>query len=104
MGLGLDESERFGEIIKEMEIELNNNDIVALYSDGVPESQNSKMDEFGYERFESIMIENSEANSEEISNKIMQELTVFSQHNAQHDDITLLIFKWKFNNKTVGEA
>ena len=98
IGLGLDSGENFGSIINEMEIKLNNNDIVVLYTDGVNESQNAKHEEFGYERFEKVLVDNFEKDVNLISNEIMKEVTVFSQDNSQHDDITLVIFKWKFNN------
>ena len=102
IGLGLDDGPKFTDTLKEMEIELNNNDILALYTDGVTESQNAKQEDFGYERFEKIIISNANAETDLISNKIMEQLTTFSQDNVQHDDITLVIFKMKFNNKTSG--
>lgn len=104
LGLGLDEGSKFSDILKEMEIDLNNNDILALYTDGVIESQNAELEDFGYDRFEKILIDNSQAETDLISNKIMEKLTTYSQANIQHDDITLVIFKMKFNNKTSGDT
>jgi sigma-B regulation protein RsbU (phosphoserine phosphatase) len=86
-----------------MEIQLKNNDILTLYTDGIPEAQNSRFEDFGYDRFENILIENNNSNTEILSNKVMEQLTTFSKDNIQHDDITLLIMKWNFNNKPVGE-
>jgi len=104
LGLGLDHGEKFSRIIKEMEIQLDNNDILTLYTDGIPESQNSSLEEFGYKRLEKILIENCYKEVNDISNEIMKAVTIFSQDNSQHDDITLVIFKWKFNNKKSGEV
>lgn len=103
MGLGLDNSEKFSGTLKQMEIQLKNNDILTLYTDGIPESQNAHLEDFGYERFENILIENSYLSTDEISNKVMANLTTFSKDNMQNDDITLLIMKWISNNKIVGE-
>ena len=38
-----------------MEFQLNNDDILILYTDGVTESQNSNEEEFGEERFKNIV-------------------------------------------------
>lgn len=103
LGLALDNTDKFAETLKLMEIQLKNNDILSLYTDGIPESQNSQLEDFGYERFEKILINNSEESTDELSNRVMEKLTTYSKDNEQHDDITLLIMKWKFNNKSVGD-
>ena len=73
-----------------------NNDILLLYTDGIPESQNGFQEEFGFDRMDDILLKNSTKPNEEISNEIMKEVSVFSTNNEQHDDITLIILKWKF--------
>lgn len=99
IGLGLDYSNGFANTLKEMQIELKNNDIIAIYSDGIPEAKNSKDEDFGYERFENIILHNRNKNLDEISNHIMKEVTLFTKDHSQHDDITLVLFKWVINNK-----
>lgn len=103
IGLGLDEGSSFSETMKEMEIQLENNDIVALYSDGITEAMNEKQEEFGYRRFEEILCEYYKEDVDTLSNKIMSRISVFSQNSYQHDDITLVLFKWFSNNKKLGE-
>ena len=95
IGLGLDYSTRFEETIKEMEIELNNHDIITLFTDGINESVNENMEEFGYERLEEIIKKNADLQVDEISNEIMKSITTFSKNSSQHDDITLVLIKWK---------
>ena len=104
LGLGLDNTDRFEATLKEMEIQLKNDDILSLYTDGIPESQNAKFEDFGYERFEKVVENNSQLSTEELSNKVMEQLTTFSKDHEQHDDITLIIMKYKFNNKSIGES
>jgi serine phosphatase RsbU (regulator of sigma subunit) len=101
IGLGLDFSGNFENNIEEIEIKLKENDILVMYTDGIPESKNSQMEDFGEERFERVIVENSNGSVDELSNQILKDVTVFSQGNPQHDDITLVIFKWK--NKNAGE-
>jgi serine phosphatase RsbU (regulator of sigma subunit) len=99
IGLGLDYSNKFEDTIKEMEIKLNNNDIIALFTDGINESVNEDREEYGYHRLEEIIKNNSELAVEELSNRIMKSVTIFSRNNSQHDDITLVLFKWKSHKK-----
>lgn len=95
IGLGLDYTRRFEESIKEMEIKLNNDDILTLFTDGINESVNENMEEFGYKRLEEIIKNNAGLSVEEISNEIMKSITTFSKNSYQHDDITLVLIKWK---------
>lgn len=94
IGLGLDYTASFTNSIKEMEIQLKNNDIVICYSDGIPEAKNSKHEDFGYERLETIIANNCSKDLDFISNSIMKEISLFSRDNTQHDDITFVIFRW----------
>ena len=102
IGLGLDNTDIFTENLDEMEIKLNNDDILILFTDGITESQNSAGEEFGIERFEEVIQKNVNENLDHLSNKIISEVSLFSKDKQQHDDITLVLFKWN-NNKTSGD-
>jgi len=97
IGLGLDTNINFASSIKELEIDLNNNDIILCYSDGIPEAKNDKEEDFGFERLESIVLKYRDEKLDFISEAVMKELSLFSKNHSQHDDITLVIFKWKNN-------
>lgn len=103
MGLGLDYTNKFANTIKEMEIKLNNNDIITLFTDGINESLNEELEEYGYSRLEEIIKNNAELAVEELSNRIMKSVTTFSRNHSQHDDITLVLFKWKSHKNYKGE-
>ena len=94
MGLGLDNGNNFNQFMSELEIQLNNSDILTLYSDGITESKNSRLEDFGSDRFEKILVDNCDLHVEEISDKIINSLEDFSKEYIQHDDITLVLFKW----------
>lgn len=98
MGLGFSETKKFEETLEEVEFNLKNNDILILYTDGIPEAQNNEMEYFGYQKFEHIIKNHLENDIMKLSNEILKVVTVFSKDNAQHDDITLVIFKWVNNN------
>ena len=103
LGLGLDFGPNFTDNLKEQEVQLKNDDVVVLFTDGITESQNGDLEEYGFMKFEKTLLSNSRKPIIDISNEVMKELTVFSQDTFQHDDITLVIFKWNFNNKSIGE-
>lgn len=103
IGLGLDYTSKFENTLKVMEIKLNNNDIITLFTDGINESLNVENEEFGYKRLEDIINNNSGLSVEELSNKVMESVSMFSKNSSQHDDITLVLFKWKSKKKYKGE-
>jgi sigma-B regulation protein RsbU (phosphoserine phosphatase) len=90
--------------LEEIEIKLEPNDTIVLYTDGITEAKNKDLDDFGSTLFEQILINNSSKPADEISNKVMKEVTLFSQSIPQHDDITLVILKWKQILKYDGET
>lgn len=104
IGLGLDSSDKFADSIKEMEIELNNNDILILYTDGITEARNKNGIEFGLANFEKIVRCNEREDANSLSSNLIKEVSLFSKDNVQHDDITLVLFKWDFNNKALGDT
>jgi serine phosphatase RsbU (regulator of sigma subunit) len=95
IGLGLIETEHFTENMEEFNIELKNNDTIILYTDGITEAKNDKLEDFGEAYFKDILLESSGCTAQELSNKIIKEVTLFSQNYSQYDDITLVIFKFE---------
>ncbi len=94
IGLGLDYSNGFANSLKEMNINLKSGDIIVFYSDGIPEAKSAEYKDYGYERFEKIIQSNCGKSLNDISNEIIKDLTLFSKDNTQHDDITLVLFRW----------
>ena len=91
---------------QEIKIDLIENDILVLYTDGITEAKNQNMEDFGEERLRKLIVANKKNKDEkvdEISNKVIREITTFSKNNDQHDDITLVILKWKEKIKIDGE-
>ena len=103
IGLGLNFTEHFNRTLEETEINLSDEDVIVLYTDGITEAKNNELEDFGVNNFEKILIDNSKSSPDDIANKVIREVTVFSQAHSQYDDITLVIFKWKSKIKTDGE-
>jgi serine phosphatase RsbU (regulator of sigma subunit) len=104
IGLGLNFGSQFVDSLEEIELKLRGNDIIVLYTDGITEAKNKELEDFGSIQFEQILINNSNKNADEISNKVIREVTLFSQSKPQHDDITLVILKWKQKLKNDGDT
>jgi serine phosphatase RsbU (regulator of sigma subunit) len=103
IGLGLNFTDHFVNTLDEIKINLEEDDLIVLYTDGITEAKNIKLDDFGSIEFEKILLENSDKHVDEISKKVIKEVTLFSQNISQHDDITLVILKWKQKLNLDGE-
>jgi len=103
LGLGLCDVEYFNNALEEYSIDLKENDTIVLFTDGVTEAKNELLDDFGDKHFLKVLQSNINLSAEELSNKIIQEISVFSSSHEQYDDITLVIFKWQQKLKFDGE-
>ncbi|MGE5848441.1 MAG: GAF domain-containing SpoIIE family protein phosphatase, partial [Ignavibacteria bacterium] len=75
IGLGLDFSERFKDSLEEIKINLQESDTIILYTDGITEAKNLQLQDFGDYYFEKILIESSDKGAEEISSRVIKEVT-----------------------------
>jgi serine phosphatase RsbU (regulator of sigma subunit) len=78
---------------EEKEFQLQPGDLLALYSDGVPEAYDENEQEWGEERLCDLLRKVNGEPAESIVNKIFEEIDRFAGAAPQHDDITLFIFK-----------
>jgi serine phosphatase RsbU (regulator of sigma subunit) len=79
--------------LEEQKIQLDQGDILILYTDGVTETIDRNDQEFGEERLTALLQENSHLSSSELVDLIKNEVIRFSEGQPQFDDITLLILK-----------
>jgi sigma-B regulation protein RsbU (phosphoserine phosphatase) len=81
----------------EVSIQLSKGDILIFYTDGLTEAFNCENEVFGKNRLEEVVLANSEKDSEEILNKIVDAWRYFMGEHDQSDDIAIIIVK-KENN------
>ena len=103
LGLGLSDNDYFDQTLEEFSIDLKENDIIVLYTDGVTEAKNNLLEDFGDKHFHNVLEAGIGLSAEELSNKIIKEITLFSSGYEQYDDITLVIFKWQKKLKLDGD-
>ena len=78
---------------REGRTQLQNGDVLVIYSDGVTEAQSPSGEEFGSTRLYEVVSRNIEASAAGIRDRIESSLTKFAQGTSAADDITLVIVK-----------
>ena len=76
-------------------LQLEKDDVIVLFTDGVSEAMNQSGEEFSDERLEKLSLSLVEKSAMEISNVIQNEVTKFAYGTVQSDDITLMVIKVK---------
>ncbi len=76
-------------------VELEKDDVIIMFTDGVSEAMNKKGEEFSDKRLEEIARQTSHLSSPEILQEIRQEVLSFTSGAVQSDDITLMVIKVK---------
>lgn len=76
------------------QVKLQPGDIVYLYTDGVTEGVNTKVEQFGEERLQNALNSQEFASCKDICDHIYEECMKFADGAAQFDDITMLAFKY----------
>ena len=74
-------------------LQLEKNDILFLYTDGISEAMDGSGNEYGEEKLESLIIKLNEQSSQQILNKILQSVQEHCGEAEQSDDITCMVIK-----------
>jgi sigma-B regulation protein RsbU (phosphoserine phosphatase) len=69
--------------------------IVVMTTDGVMETHNERSELFGRERFKEIISRNASQDAEEVLKAIVESVEKFRGEASQHDDITLVVLKFR---------
>lgn len=78
---------------QEQTFALHEGDLLAIYSDGVTEANDTSEREFGLERFVEVLNAQRERPAGEIVDTVLQEIDAFVGEAPQFDDITLMVMK-----------
>jgi PAS domain S-box-containing protein len=78
---------------EERRVDLSSGDILVLYTDGVNEAENSSSEQYGIERFRSIVRESCVLSAQGILDRILGDISQFCEGQAQFDDITMVVVK-----------
>ncbi len=83
--------------LQEQDIVLKPNDVVVLYSDGIPDAQNERKEAYGVQRLKAIVQDTSNDlyAAEAIKNAILADVMQFIGTREHLDDITVVVMKRK---------
>jgi len=94
LGLGILRADGFENYIQTNKLTYSSNDIIVLYTDGITEAKNGKSEEFGYERLQKIVCNNSDKSATELQDILIEALYEFTGTKSIDDDYTTLIIKF----------
>jgi serine phosphatase RsbU (regulator of sigma subunit) len=75
------------------ELTLGSGDMLAMFSDGIPETQTLDDDEYGEERFQELLVEKRDLPLQKIFDELQQELADFRGKAPLGDDVTLVTIR-----------
>jgi serine phosphatase RsbU (regulator of sigma subunit) len=93
LGLGLDPGDRFDQILQEDEVPLEPGDFFLFFTDGLSEAMNAGAELFGEGRLRGILERAEGLSSEQMKERILEEVRLFVGDAAPHDDLTLVVLK-----------
>ena len=73
--------------------DLEPEDVLFLYTDGIIEAENNNQEFFGIERLEKLLEESGDLNPQELIDHIMNQVRIFTGMRHFNDDITLVALK-----------
>ena len=83
-----------GSEYKGQKVQLEDNDVICLYTDGVTEAEDKNHNLFGEDRLLNCF-RNDSNDPTELIGEVRTSINEFIDGNSQFDDITMLCFKWK---------
>ncbi len=95
VGIALPDPELFKKSIESDTIQLVEDDVLLIYTDGITEAMNRKRNLFGEERLLDAVKKYSNLRVKPFTEKLREEITSFTQGFEQNDDITLVVIKEK---------
>ncbi len=99
IGIQLAEKDLFRQSIESDTIQMTEDDILLLYTDGITEAMNGRRQLFGEERLLKIIREQGGLAASEFVDKLRLEIENFIEGNLQYDDITCVTVKEESNSE-----
>ncbi|NOZ60123.1 MAG: SpoIIE family protein phosphatase [Calditrichaeota bacterium] len=93
VGISLPDASLFKKSIESDTIQLAEDDILILYTDGVTEAMNNRRELFGEERFLQVVRDYGHLGTNDFIEKLREEIHTFTEGHEQNDDITLVAIK-----------
>lgn len=95
IAIGMAGEDVFRKNISEEIINLEKDDILILFTDGVVESISKTNKLYGDQRLQNLVKRNYLLSSKQLLRKLEEDLEQFGEKSAQHDDLTMIVIKKK---------
>jgi serine phosphatase RsbU (regulator of sigma subunit) len=86
---------------KEYTLNLESDDFVMVFTDGVTEARNMQKEEYGLQRVKNFLYKNTHKSITDLVNGLYESINKFSGGALQHDDVTILGFRRKIEKEAV---
>ncbi len=93
LGLGLEEGKIFESSFEEQTIKLNEKDLIIFYTDGVSDSRDASLNNYGIKRIKNFIAKNKELPITQLVTETILDVRTFSGNTPQYDDMTLIAVK-----------
>ena len=93
LGLGLVGNKSFQRSLATQAIEMEPGDTLVLYSDGLTEAENTRVELFGEDRLQDILERSQSASADALIQEILASVEIFKEGADPHDDLTLLVLQ-----------
>ncbi len=80
-------------VYETLELQLEEGDWIILYTDGITELENSTLELYGMQRFEELILANTDKSAEQMKEILLQDLEIYRESVAPSDDITFILAK-----------
>ena len=94
IGIGLSR-DRFDEHLEEVELSLEDDSVLVLYTDGIVEALSESEKFYGTNRLNTLIKRNARKSAKEILDLLAQDVKSFIGKAKQHDDMTIMVMKFK---------
>lgn len=93
IGIGLESGKIFDEVLEEKTIQIQLDDTLIFYTDGVTEARNAAGEEFGEQRLMDLLGKCNANSVQQIKNYLWNTVVEFCGKTPLHDDLTFVILK-----------
>ena len=95
IAIGMADMSKFSSHISEQSVKMDEGDILIFYTDGMVEAVNRENELFGEERLYQLIKKYNELPSQQMIEKIEEEISIFVDGTDQYDDMTMVVVKKK---------
>jgi serine phosphatase RsbU (regulator of sigma subunit) len=94
LGLGILRNDGYKSHIEQASYSFEKNDLLIMYTDGIIEATNEAGEEYGFDRLQIVLRENTELSPKQITDKVLHNLYEYTGKRDLNDDYSIIILKF----------